>query len=467
MRPQGYLDTPIWYENERISFFVPKEAKCEYLQVSEINPVGEIAEKVEEALASPLDALPLQELVTRHYQVGNHVVIIIDDHTRPNIHTRALLPLLTEKLMQYGVKKADIRLIIATGTHPPPEPIIIRERILGYLYDEWEEQIWLHDCDDIENHENLGFSPNQTPILIDKRVLLCSLIIPLSDSEYHYFAGVAGSVKLFVPGVSARQTVRVNHSRIFDLETGFKTPCRMGNLDKNICIQDIRNIVSSIMKKHPIFVVDAIMHKGKIIDVFAGNPIAIHNNAVRELSRIRDVNFQEKADLVILGKPSVDFYQLGKGFNAASHAIKEGGQIILLGACQDGVGPQDYLETMIAVKNLPYKEAMQWIIQNKCTETTFEIGIQNAVDLFRILQLTDGQVFVYSELDPHLLRETFRVESLNTGESSVQEALRKFIQNFLVENPKGRILIFEDFNILAIPETKQIHQERIFKENLK
>ncbi|MHA2497770.1 MAG: lactate racemase domain-containing protein [Candidatus Hodarchaeales archaeon] len=445
-----YLDTPIWYEEDRISFFVPSDANCKYLQTPQASKLDDIVGALEQAVNSPLDSPPLYELITTHYAAGKQVVILVDDHTRPNIHTKALLPILTEKMVDYGINERDLRLLIATGTHPPPTPAQIRERILGQLYDLWKDRLWTHDCDDLATHVHLGISPNKTPILIDKRALESCLIIPLSDSEYHYFAGVAGSVKLFVPGISGRQTVRVNHSRIFDLETGFKTPCRMGNLEDNLCIQDIRNIVKIVMEDHPIFVIDAIMQKGEFIDIFAGNPLNIHDNALDALARVRNVTIQEKADLIIVAKPSTDFYQLGKGFNAASHAVKPEGQIILLGACADGIGPDDYLETMNAVKQLPYKEAMQWVIQHKCTDTTFEIGIQNAVDLFRILQLTDGKIFVYSELDPQLLKETFRVNSLNTAHSSVQEVLRSFVQKFLADCPNGLIHVFEDFNMLTL-----------------
>ncbi|MFW9996046.1 MAG: lactate racemase domain-containing protein [Candidatus Odinarchaeota archaeon] len=454
MDSQVYLDTPIFYESDRISFFIPKEANCQYLKVPDVQFLKkeEITGRLLAALNSPLNTPSLQQLLENHYVPGKPVIILVDDHTRPNIHTRALLPPLATELSRCGVKEGDIGLVIATGTHAPPAPEQIRERVLGELYDDWKDRLWVHDCDDLENHEQLGFSPSKTPILIDKRVLSSSLIIPLSDSEYHYFAGIAGSIKLFMPGVSARQTVRVNHSRIFDLETGFKTDCCMGNIDGNACIQDIRDIVRILQENHVVFVIDAIMHKGKFINIFAGEPIAIQENAISALASFRNINIREKADLVIVGKPSVNLYQGGKGFNAASHAVKPGGHVVLLAGCPDGIGPVDYLETMEAVKNHSHKEAMQWIITNKCSETTFEIGIQNAVDLYRILQLTgEGHVHLYSELDQKLLKETFHIESLDTTKPPA-EALRFFVREFLFAHPNAVIHVFEDFNILAIPE---------------
>jgi nickel-dependent lactate racemase len=450
MNDQPYQNTPIWYEQEKISKFIPRDANCQYLRLPKLKKIENTDEAFLTALKSPLKIHTLENLVSDHYQPGETIAVLIDDNTRPNIHTRVLLPLLSHELIKYGVNEADIKLIVATGTHTPPTPAQIKSNILGDLYESWKARIWVHDCDDKENHINLGFSESKTPIFIDKRVFSSCIIIPLSDSEYHYFAGIAGSVKLFVPGVSARQTVRVNHSRIFDLETGFKAECRMGNIKDNVSMVDIRSIVKMLINDHNlnIFVIDAIMSQGELIEIIAGNPISIQDNALSSLAKMRSVGIDEKADLLIVGKPSVNFYQAGKAINSASHAIKQGGQMVILAGCLEGFGPDDYLDTMNQVKSLSYLEAMQWVIKNKCTETTFEIGIQNAVDIFRVLQLTDGKIHVYSELNQDILSSTFRVLPMNKIKSP-EQTMRLFVKDFIEKNPEGLIYVLEDFNLLA------------------
>ncbi len=450
MNEDNFLDTPIYYQKTKISHFVPKAARVSYLQVPKLQLLDDFKKALIESLRNPNNTFSLENMITSTYRVGKPIVILIDDHTRPNVHTRLLLPILKKYLLEFGVKRNDIWLLIATGTHIPPTPEQIKRNILGSLFEDWKDYLWIHDCDDIDNHEYLGESSLGTPILIDKRTLGSSIIIPLSDSEYHYFAGVAGSVKLFVPGVSARKTVRVNHSRIFDIETGFRKECQMGNIEGNIAIGDIREIVHILIKKHglKVFVIDAILHNGNFIAINSGDPLSIHEKALQELSKIRNVPIHEKADIVIVSKPSVDFYQAGKGINAASHAVKQGGTIILLAECSEGYGPADYFETMERVKNLSFKEAMQWVIKNKCSENTIEIGIQNAVDIFRILQLTEGHIFVISQMNTGELQDIFRVSALPS--SSPQEALKLFIERFLKKNPKALIYVFEDYNILPI-----------------
>ncbi|NHJ01520.1 MAG: DUF2088 domain-containing protein [Candidatus Heimdallarchaeota archaeon] len=455
---KNFADTPIYYEATQISHFIPRNANYKYLKIPRVAPLNNLPLAFKHAIENAIDSPNLKELVHLKYRkTKKPIVILIDDNTRPNIHTRALLPYLEKALLGYGVDKQDIWLLIATGTHTPPTDTRIRSHILGALFDRWKDKIWVHNCDDMINHIQMGFSSHETPIQIDKRALDSSIIIPLSDSEYHYFAGVAGSVKLFVPGVSSRNTVRVNHSRIFDMTTGFKSECRMGNIKENICIEDIRDIVLKLESVgHSVFVIDSIMESGNFISIKAGNPIAIHDNALEALSIIRDVQISEKADLVIISKPSINFYQAGKGINAASHAVKEGGCIVLLAGCVEGVGPQDYLNTMREVQNKPYLEAMQWIIKEKCSSTTFEIGIQNAVDIFRVLQLTKGQLYVYSEMNSSLLKDIFRVQPLKAG-FDPQLTLRNFVDKFIQENPKGLIYIYSDYNILATPTNNIKH----------
>ncbi|UCE14761.1 MAG: DUF2088 domain-containing protein [Candidatus Heimdallarchaeota archaeon] len=449
-----YYDTPLYFEKEKISHIIPEGTSYEYLQVPKIDYLME--EKIETSLITsinnPIGSISLEKLVNSQYK-GNHVSIVIDDHTRPNIHTRVLLPILEQILIEYGVKKTDIRLMVATGSHTPPTKDQIQDYILGDLYSKWKDRLWLHDCDEDQNHIDLGFSTANTPILIEKRIFDCDLIIPLSDCEYHYFAGVAGSVKLILPGISHRKTIRTNHSRIFDLNTGFKENCRMGNIAGNVSIHDIREIVTIIQKKYnkSIFVIDAVLDKGNFVNIFAGDPIAIHDNSLEMLSKIRDVKLKNLGDLVIIGKPSVNYYQAGKGVNAASHAVKDGGTILLLAGCPEGIGPSDYLETMKLVKDKSYIEAMQWVITNKCSETTFEIGIQNAVDLFRILDLTKGNLYLYSPfLDENLMKDVFHVKMLPQG--SPETEVRLFVEEFLSKHQNAHIVIYEDFNLLSKSE---------------
>ncbi|MHA1332111.1 MAG: lactate racemase domain-containing protein, partial [Candidatus Hodarchaeales archaeon] len=147
-KERDYLETPVFYDNMRIDHFVPKETNCEFLKVPKIKTIANLKEEFNKALSLPINSPTLEELVKAYYAEGIPIAILIDDNTRPNIHTRAILPLLEKELIRYGVQKNDIKLVIATGTHTPPTEEQIRNKILGELFENWEDNIWVHDCDD-------------------------------------------------------------------------------------------------------------------------------------------------------------------------------------------------------------------------------------------------------------------------------------------------------------------------------
>ncbi|MHA2356183.1 MAG: lactate racemase domain-containing protein, partial [Candidatus Thorarchaeota archaeon] len=195
----SFYKTPLKYGATVIDEFIPKTlTDVTVLQIEEFKPdFSDLQNKLEEVLTNPIGSKPFDELVGEIYSKGKTVMFIVDDNTRPNIHTRILLPILTKRLFTLGVIRDDIRIIIASGSHKKPTPEAIKNRILGPLYDEWKDHVLIHDCD--SGNVDLGKTMKGAPILIDEQVLNASLLIPLSDSEYHYFAGQAGTVKLFCP----------------------------------------------------------------------------------------------------------------------------------------------------------------------------------------------------------------------------------------------------------------------------
>jgi len=450
-----YHSTPLNYGGDEIDEFIPKRIEdVTILQVDAYTPdFSDFEMKLNEVLDSPVGSKPFNEFVAGSYSEGKRILFMVDDKTRPNIHTRKLLPLVTDRLMSIGVRKEDIGIIISSGSHVPASSQEVEDRILGpELYEIWGKNVLTHDCD--SGNTLVGETSRGTPILIDQQVLDSCLLIPLSDSEYHYFAGQAGTVKLFCPGVAGRETIRVNHPRMFDLEKGFNEGCRLGNCEGNPVIEDMIEITSIMKEKLPIFCVDTIVHHGEIVYVQAGDIIECHKSASAPLRTLRVVDVDEPADLafVSVGKLGVNLYQAGKGIHAAWNALRHDrkGWIVLLAPCEDGIGSAAYEEAMHAAKDLEVKDALRFVIEKYGSEETFKIGNQKPPDLFRILlDVAEGNIKVVSGLDPEELRNIYRMEGcLVQNAHEVQQILRNLVERFLEENPKPRIYILSDPGLL-------------------
>ncbi len=438
----SFHSTPIRYGSTLIDEFIPKRLeRVRVLEVEDLTPdFDSIESRLEEVLARPLGSPPFDEVVRNEYSEGRHIVLIVDDNTRPNIHTKILLPIVLERLLRLGVRRDDIKIMIASGSHVPPREEAIRDKILGpSIYSEWRKNVLIHDCD--AGNRYVGETSWGTPIYIDERVLDACLVIPLSDSEYHYFAGQAGTVKLFCPGVAGRETIRINHPRMFDLERGFKPECRLGNTEGNPVIQDMIEITKTMKERLPIFCIDTIVHHGQIVYVQAGDIIECHRAASAPLRRLRVVEVDKPGDIVFVsvGELGINLYQAGKGIHAAWNAVRHDrqGWIVLLAPCGDGIGSAGYEEAMLATKDLSVKEAMRYVIQTYCSEKTFKIGNQKPPDLFRILlDVGEGNIKVVTQLDPKTLREVYRMEGIRpTSPDGVRDLLRGVVDRYLSEHP--------------------------------
>lgn len=458
-----YHATPLKYGDKVIDEFIPETVSdLTVLRVDEYTPdFTDLTNKLYEVLDSPIGSKPFNNLVKDIYKEGKRILFMVDDKTRPNIHTKVLLPLITERLLGLGVRKADIGIIISSGSHAIASPQEIEDRILGHhLFKIWGNNVLTHDCD--RGNDKVGETSRGTPILIDKQVLESSLLIPLSDSEYHYFAGQAGTVKLFCPGVAGRETIRINHPRMFDLEKGFHDGCRLGNCEGNPVIEDMIEVTQIMKKRIPIFCVDCIVNDGEIVYLQAGDIIDCHNSASSPLRDLRVVNVDDPGDMVFVsvGELGVNLYQAGKGIHAAWNAIRHDkkGWIVLLAPCEDGIGSAAYAEAMQAAKDLEVQEALKFVIETYGSEKTFKIGNQKPPDLFRILlDVAEGNIKVISSLDSHELRSIYRMEGCSVNSpNEVQGKLRDLVTRFLKENPNPKIYVLDDPGLL-INVKNQIH----------
>ncbi len=458
-----YHSTPLNYGGDEIDEFIPKSVKdVTILQVDEYTPdFSDFEKKLNEVLDSPIGSKPFNDFVMDVYEKGKRILFMVDDKTRPNIHTRKLLPFVADRLMKIGVQKEDIGIIISSGSHVPASPTEVENRILGpELYKIWGNNVLTHDCDRGNTH--VGKTSRGTPILIDQQVLDSCLLIPLSDSEYHYFAGQAGTVKLFCPGVAGRETIRINHPRMFDLEKGFNEECRLGNCEGNPVIEDMIEITTIMKARLPIFCVDTIVHHGDIVYLQAGDIIECHKSAAAPLRELRVIDVDEPADMafVSVGKLGVNLYQAGKGIHTAWNALRHDrkGWIVLLAPCEDGIGSAAYEEAMRAAKDLEVRDALRFVIETYGSEQTFKIGNQKPPDLFRILlDVAEGNIKVVSGLDPDELRSIYRMEGCSVQSvDEVQRILRDLVDRFLKENPNPKIYVLDDPGLL-INVKNQVH----------
>ena len=358
------------------------------LQILRANPAPDQAgpggeEAVRQALAHPIGSPGLDEII----HPGEKIVIITSDISRP-MPTWDVMPSLLDALYAAGARAEDITLIFARGSHRGHT-----EEERHHLAGEraWKEIRCIDSDPDACIH--LGETQRGTPIDIMEIVAKADRRICVGNIEYHYFAGYSGGAKALFPGTSTPQVIQANHSMMVDERA------HAGNMDTNPLRQDIDEAAAVCGID---FILNVVLdeHK-KIIHAVAGDVKEAHRAGCRYLDSLYAVEIPERADIVIVsqgGAPKdANLYQTQKALDNSKHAIKDGGSIILVGACQEGMGSAIFEEWMTQAGRP--EDLIERIRKD------FKLGGHKAAAIAQILKRAD--IRLVSEMDPNFVRSIF------------------------------------------------------------
>jgi nickel-dependent lactate racemase len=319
------------------------------------------ADAVRRALREPTFGPPLDQVVPR----GALVAVSVCDVTRP-FPARTVLPVLLGEL-----PGRRVRLIVATGSHRACTDAELDGMFGTDVLAACE--VVQHDADDGGSHIAIGQVPgSDVPARIDRRFVEADARITLGFVEPHFFAGFSGGPKLVAPGLADLATIQELHSaaRIADPRATW------GVLDGNPVHDPIRAVAALADVTFSLDV--ALDREQSIVAVFAGDLAAEHAAACRYVRTTAMVRVDRPYDVVVTtnsGYPlDQNLYQCTKGLRAAAGIVREGGRIILVAACEDGLpahgryahllsssaGPAEFLERLARGE---IRERDQWSVQ--------------------------------------------------------------------------------------------------------
>jgi len=172
-------------------------------------------------------------------------------------------------------------------------------------------------------------------------------VIIIGGVSFHYFAGFTGGRKLICPGLASARTISATHKLAFDCRTKSRRDgVDTGLLDGNAVNEAFMEIVAKI---DPAFAITTVVNEaGEAVDLFCGDWRTSHRSACDAYAAEHSIRIAEKRELVIVscgGYPhDINMIQAHKSLEAASHVCREGGTIILLAECSDGLGRDDFLK---------------------------------------------------------------------------------------------------------------------------
>jgi nickel-dependent lactate racemase len=292
------------------------------------------------ALDAPIHSPPIEDLFT----AGDTVLIVVSDATRATASAQ-ILNLLVRRLITAGVASHDMAVIFATGIHRAVTTQEKAELITPFVFQ--RIRTIDHDALDSSAMVHLGQTPRGTPVEVNRALRDYSHVIVTGAIGFHYFAGFSGGRKSICPGLASARTVEATHMLALDFENGGRRAgVGTGLLEGNAVNEECEHIGEVIA---PSFSVNTVVDDhGRAVHVYAGHWRHAHRRGCAEYLRDHSLELNEKRDLVIAscgGFPwDINLIQAHKTLDMAAQACNEGGTIILLAECADGLGRADFLK---------------------------------------------------------------------------------------------------------------------------
>lgn len=364
--------------------------------------------EVRRALIAPIGSPRLKDIV----RPGEKIAIITSDITRP-MPTFKVMPALLDELYAGGVRKEDVTLVFALGSHRKHTEAE-QKKLAG-------ERAWNEiKCVDSDPDDcvHYGTTSRGTPVDITRVVAEADRRICLGNIEYHYFAGYSGGAKAIMPGVSTRAAIQANHSRMVLPEA------KAGALETNPLRMDIEEAGAMVGID---FILNVVLSEHKeILKAVAGDATEAHRAGCRFLDRLYRKELKEPADIVLVsqgGAPKdLNLYQTQKALDNAKHAVKDGGVIILIGSCKEGLGERTFEQWMTEA------DSAHSLIERIGRE--FKLGGHKAAAIAMVLER--AEVDLVSELDDDFVRSIF-LKPYKTAQDALDHAFSKL-------GPDARVL---------------------------
>jgi nickel-dependent lactate racemase len=337
------------------------------------------------ALRKPIASAPLKALVTPQ----DRVAIIISDITRPTPNER-IVPWLLAELAH--VPRSQIVILNGTGSHRANT----REELISMLGEQVVDTVEIinHDAFSPETLVYLGESATGVPVWINRRYVEADFRIVTGFIEPHFFAGYSGGAKGIIPGLGGIQTIQQLHNAEL-----IGHPLATWAILNNNPVQ--QGIQAAVRLSPPEFMVNVTLdQKRNITGVYAGDYLKAHYVGCEQVARMATRPVDDFFDIVITsnnGYPlDQNLYQTVKGMTAAAQIVKQGGAIVAVAECRDGLPDHGNYKSLLQMRSTPaallemiqepgFLEHDQWQVQKQAL-------VQLQADVYLHSSLSDDVV---------------------------------------------------------------------------
>jgi lactate racemase len=389
--------------------------RFEILGETEILPALSDAE-IGERFDNPISSKPLEEIINP----GETVLVVVPDATRQTASGQ-IVNLLVRRLIANGTMPHEIRIIFATGIHRRVTEEEKREILTPFIaqrirtLDHAARDLMQIAGLDSKQFAVFGMTASGIPIELNRVLTEYDHVIAIGGVTFHYFAGFTGGRKLICPGLASARTISATHKLAFDCAAkSRRAGVGAGLLRGNAVHEAFLEVAEKINVS---FAVNAIVNDaGEATEVFCGDLRASHERACDFYAARHAIEIAEKRDAVIVSCGGAPFdsnmIQAHKALDAAANACADGGTIIFLAECADGLGRNDFLDWFAA-------ENSERLAEKLCEK--YQVNGQTAWSLLQKAERFDVQILTSlpeNETRPMRLQKARSIEEISIDKNA-------------------------------------------------
>jgi nickel-dependent lactate racemase len=403
------LETQLQYGKGELTVEIPS-SDVTVLRPKHERRLPDEAAAFREAVRHPIGSAPLKEVVG----ATDRVAVVIPDITRP-LPSDRLLPWLFEELPH--VPPENFTIVNGTGSHRPntgEELVAMVGREVASTY-----RVVNHNAHDPSTLAFAGRSPEGRDVYMNREYVEADRRIVLGFIEPHFMAGFSGGYKGVFPAVADIDSI-MHYHRASVIGHPRST---WGVLEDNPTQDQIRANGSLLPVN---FLVNVTLNRDKeITGFFCGEVLAAHETGCEANKASVMVACEREYPIVVTtngGYPlDQNLYQAVKGMSAAYQIVSEGGLIVSVSRCNDGLPNHGNFQRMLLEHSSP-EEMLETIYS-----PGFSMFDQWQVQLFALI-LQRARVGLYSEIEPGEVRSA-HLEPIADITATISEGLKNVGQD--------------------------------------
>ncbi len=375
-------------------------------QTIDVHP--DISAELLRALENPIDSPSLSKLVSD----ANSVSIVVNQIEHTGL-VRNLLHFLLNSVETFSFNPDDITIIY---------PVDSEQRITSTEIDDLlgspesrGHSLVLHNPSSKEDLNLVGETPSySTPVLVNERFLCTDLKIGLGEIRPDVFVGATGGRMSVLPFVSGTRTITRN--------TKLRTTQDFGPfaLTTTACVDMIEASQLGGLDFIANYVSD---WQGNVAHIFAGNPYSSWESGVGTAKTLANADFTRRADIAIVSAGGFPYdrtlHEAIASIYAAYDVTENGGAIVLVAECSNGVGPKGFVRGI-----------SEFTSENEvsvASETGFDVGFDKAQFFWNVL--TSRKLVICSQLRTSLVEEQLGCTAVRNAQEGLEVARSMLASN--------------------------------------